>query len=426
MTWALSILLLGLYIYICVRSVRKGLLVLVASLPLYLVRLSIGPIPTTLLELMLVVIIAVWALGFLNEPRRESFLLLIHEHCWLAIGVLLLWIGALLGLTQSYDVAGSLNIIKTYLIEPVVLLVLFWSVGRSSENFRVSHVLVALAVPLGLVGAVATFQALTGLTIPSAWLYEGRATSIFPYPNAVSHLVAPLLTVLIAVFVSGKARLNHVQRQGMTVAMIFGALAVLFAQTEAAVAAILVSLFVVSFNYRLGPRRTIPFAIVVVALLFLIPSLRHTAIQKFTLQDWSGQTRTAQWQETWQYLSSSPAHFVLGAGPNNYPQAIAPYHTHDYLEIFQYPHNIVLNIWVETGLLGLAGFGLIAYEVLKVAWRHRRQHFVAPIFAGLLTMTIHGLVDVPYFKNDLSMLTWTLIALLLIAAHTERVWLVHD
>ena len=117
---------------------------------------------------------------------------------------------------------------------------------------------------------------------------------------------------------------------------------------------------------------------------------------------------------------------MLGAGPDSYPQAIAPYHTHDYLEIFQYPHNIVLNIWVETGLLGLAGFGLIAYEVLRVALRHRRQHFVIPIFAGLLTMTIHGLVDVPYFKNDLSMLTWTLIAMLLIAAHTERAWLVHD
>src|SRR3989338_7465257 len=118
MTWALSILLLLIYTYICVRSVRKGLLVLVAALPLYLVRLSVGPIPTGLLELMLVVVVAVWTLGFLNESRREAFLLLTREHRWLAVGTVLIWVGALLGLTQSYDTAASLNIIKTYLVEP--------------------------------------------------------------------------------------------------------------------------------------------------------------------------------------------------------------------------------------------------------------------------------------------------------------------
>ena len=37
--------------------------------------------------------------------------------------------------------------------------------------------------------------------------------------------------------------------------------------------------------------------------------------------------------------------------------------------------------------------------------------------AALSAILIHGLVDTPYFKNDLSIIFWVLIALLIIQTH---------
>ena len=84
-----------------------------------------------------------------------------------------------------------------------------------------------------------------------------------------------------------------------------------------------------------------------------------------------------------------------------------------------------MNIWVELGLLGLVAFGLLAWRIIRMAMReggHKAGpyglHDVIPFV--FFEMTIHGLVDVPYFKNDLALLTWILLAVFIADyAHTK-------
>lgn len=420
MTWAISILLLAIYGYLCSRTVRKGLLVFVGALPLYLVRLDIGPIPTNLLELMFVVLVLTWGLGFLQERRRDSLRKLVTDHKWVFIGIGLILLGSLLGLTQTSDVLGSLNIIKSYLIEPILLGAIIWSVSRSSENFKIREFLTALSIPVIALSIVAIFQFITGLTIPETWATEGRVTSLYPYPNALGHFIAPIITVIAVYFADGKSRMNRAQRWSLVSALILGTIAIILAQTEAAIGAILVSMFLVSLLYRRGIKYTMPIALGTIAVVLLVPMLRNPVIEKVTLQDWSGQTRIAQWKETAHFLTDNPVNFLLGAGPDNYPVAIEPFHTHTHLEIFQYPHNIVLNTWVEFGLLGLAGSALTGYGIWLVATRRSNRYHVIPFAAGLTEMVIHGVVDVPFLKNDLVMLGSVFVALLLIAAQREK------
>ncbi|MCA9389730.1 MAG: hypothetical protein KC585_03955, partial [Candidatus Magasanikbacteria bacterium] len=68
----------------------------------------------------------------------------------------------------------------------------------------------------------------------------------------------------------------------------------------------------------------------------------------------------------------------------------------------QYPHNIILNFWVETGLAGLLAFFWIVF-----AWLKKKEAMLLPLVALL----IHGLVDVPYFKNDLAIVFFLVLAL---------------
>jgi O-antigen ligase len=96
-------------------------------------------------------------------------------------------------------------------------------------------------------------------------------------------------------------------------------------------------------------------------------------------------------------------HMFFGAGLGAYPEIFRPYHLATSIEIFQYPHNIFLNFWSETGLLGVGAFIWICITWIRLAWKNPYHRlYLLPLCAIL----IHGLVDVPYFKNDLAFLFW--------------------
>jgi len=457
-----------MYCYICWRSVRNGLLVLLGALPLYLIRLEVLSIPTTLLELMVGVVFVFWVTRMLASrlviasgseatsisnaqdsslSRLLPFVAMTRAIARMPklnlvlLGTILIIIGAFLGLTQTADLASSLNAVKSFLIEPLLVAIMIWSVTRDEKKFQIKDWMFALAVPMSILSIYAIFQWLTGFGIPDAWFLERRVTSFFPYPNALGHFVAPIVTLLIVWFMQrGLRRLGA--RDILLLATIpFGLITLLLSQTEAAWIAIAATILIAGIVTNKNRKAWIAIGILGAIFAIAIPQARH----KLMLNDWSGQTRTAQWEETANFLSASQQNFFLGAGPNNYPNAIAPFHTHDYLEVFQQPHNIFLNAWVEYGILGLAGFLILASILVNtiMATPARRDALLRvrsskpqpvgtgrdlsassitskasiPLAAALLEMSIHGLVDVPYFKNDLSILTWALVALLLISSY---------
>ena len=130
-----------------------------------------------------------------------------------------------------------------------------------------------------------------------------------------------------------------------------------------------------------------------------------------TFNEWSGKVRLIIWRESWAMLKDHP---VFGAGFGAYPEVIKPYHRATVIEIFQFPHNILLNLWSETGLLGIMAFAWILWTWIRLSTHDARRtthSSLLPALAIVLAIVVHGLVDVPYFKNDLAMLFWILIAL---------------
>jgi O-antigen ligase len=110
-------------------------------------------------------------------------------------------------------------------------------------------------------------------------------------------------------------------------------------------------------------------------------------------------------------------HVLFGAGLSGFAQTIAPYWNPTHIDRFIYPHNIVLTFWSETGLLGLAAFAWIMFTGFTMSWRGRRSGVSdwRPVQFGILlalvAVVVHGLVDVPYFKNDLALEFWALMGL---------------
>src|SRR3989442_1193970 len=153
-------------------------------------------------------------------------------------------------------------------------------------------------------------------------------------------------------------------------------------------------------------------------LVALIPPVFHRISIEF--QNTSGTTffgragRLELWSATLQMLRG---HLLLGAGLSGFAERIGPFWNATHPERFIDPHNIVLNFWVETGVLGLVAFAWILATAFAVTWRgwHRAPTEWHPIELGILlalvALVVHGLVDVPYFKNDLSLQFWALVGL---------------
>ncbi|NQV88923.1 MAG: O-antigen ligase family protein [Parcubacteria group bacterium] len=391
---------------------RKGLLLLVALLPSYLLRGELFGIPTTLLELMVIVFVIIWVI-----KRRPKLKALVPERAHL-LPIALILMAATLSLFIAPDLSSAAGVWKAYFIEPILLfLIVRYELSRSS--ITADDLFKALGLTALVLSVVAIVQWITGAGIPIPWDIEKRVTSIFDYPNALGLFLGPVVIIAITqIRRPSSLSIRKLEKWFWLSVTLLSSIAILLAQSEAAIVAVLAT---VAVDGLLKRRTFYTTAVVIsVAILFvLISPWRGLVMDKLTLQDYSGGVRLTGWSETIDLLQDK---WLLGTGLSGYPAALAPYHQAKHLELFQYPHNIVLNFWTELGLLGLVAIMLLAWTVLSsfkhISFSLSNTRWVALL--ALMEILIHGLVDVPYFKNDLSILTWLLVAIALYAVHSTR------
>jgi len=371
-----------------------------ALLPTYLIRFSLFGIPTTMLECLFLMLFGWWVFEKKMGVVETLKIFASFKITWPIFAILL---AATINIFVSPNLASALGIWKAYFIEPFLFgLILFDVLKHTSPN----KLYLSLGASALFVSVFGLIQRLFNLPIPKPWDVEHRITSIYPYPNAVALFVAPIM--MLALFESTKKHTTkHWQRLFWVSVYLFGWMAIFLAQSEAAMASVLF----VTFLFFLSKKQTRIFAIiasVLVALvcLFFLPA-REAITQKIQFKDWSERVRISQWTETMELLKDHP---LFVAGLNGYPTALKPYHKATYLEIFQYPHNLFLNAWVELGLLGLFGL-LVLIGMMKWCVITTNPFYLSGSALALTQIGIHGLVDVPYFKNDLSMLTAILLIL---------------
>lgn len=301
-----------------------------------------------------------------------------------------------ISIVTSPDFVAALGIWKAYFIEPILLFFLFKH-EIQKEKLQPNNLCLALGVSALIVSVVGMTQWTTSTGIPAPWDIERRITSIFNYPNAVGLFLGPI--TIIGLLLS-----NGPQKHFWRITTLLSLITIFLAESEAALVAILGTLLVAGlWKHR---TRMATFGILVTGtILTILSPWKDFVIEKLTLQDHSGGVRLSQWNETFSMLKD---HWLLGAGLSGYPSVFETYHLATHLEIFQYPHNILLNFWVELGILGVIAVVLLTFK----AWQQRTHPATLIPLLALTHMLIHGLVDVPYFKNDLALMTWILLAII--------------
>jgi len=395
-------ILLGIFGVIAWQNFRLAVFIFLAVLPVYLLRLNFFEIPTTMLELMFGVITIFWIIELTKEKSNFSF-----SKPWL-VPFCLLIVAGVIGVAIAPDKLAALGILKAYLIEPIIFFFILYTTLKKSDDLEKSLMFLGLG---GLTAAgFAIFQHVTGQAIPIPWDIEGRVTGFFPYPNALGLYLGPIIILGFFAFWHSLKTEQYLRVGFWFLTLCLSVAAIIFSQTEAAWIAIPSALLIIGLFHQKTRWRVI-FLIIAATIIVLSSS---TIQQKIFLQDYSGNVRLKQWEESWNMLKNN---WLFGAGLSGYPIALEPYHTYKEIEIFQYPHNIILNIWTELGLLGL--FTAVWLKIVSLITFYRGQKryrsFNWLVFAAgatLIEMTIHGLVDVPFFKNDLALLTAAILVFL--------------
>src|SRR5437764_3225179 len=97
------------------RLARWALAVSAAAAPLYLVRWRIGPLPTTLLENLELITIALYAALLVRERRPLPF------RTPFDIPIALFVLAAIIGIIVAPDHRGALGIFRAYIAEPIAI-----------------------------------------------------------------------------------------------------------------------------------------------------------------------------------------------------------------------------------------------------------------------------------------------------------------
>jgi len=370
------------------------LIFLPLALPFYTVRFHIGSFPTTLLEITLLISLAWWIARIKNDGWQNSLQRIGKPLCTASV----LWlIAGIISIFVASDHIAALGLWRAYFLEPVLAFIMLADLTRKNEDARLLLRSLAFAtIVLALWAALQTY----GLeNIPAPWNAppEGiRATSLFPFPNALALFCVPTAILFFTLLINRKKQL--ISPALAVLAFAAGIAATFFAKSDGGLIALCAAIFVALFALRKTRWLSIALVIISCVAVLAIPQVKQTLSDQIMFREWSGKVRLVMWDETVAMLRTRP---ILGAGLGAFPAAIAPYHAATWMEIFQYPHNILLNLWSETGLLGLFAFGWIL-----LAWWRRGRLLALPIITAII---VHGIVDVPYFKNDLAVLFWILV-----------------
>jgi O-antigen ligase len=453
MIWLILVLALG-FAVLAWRRLDWALMLTIALLPSYLIRFKIGGLPSTWLEVMILVEALVWLVknwGNLFAALKHNWRAkrVAKPYPWSAEIIALLVI-SIIALAISHFAWSALGVWRAYFLEPLLFYLLVINViGRENALDKIVWPLSWSALA---VSAVAWYQKFVDLKfLNPVWSLEGRATSVFDYANAVGLYLAPIIMLLVGWLLAEEHR-SAIKNKAWRLIYVFAAIiaalaAIVFAKSVGALIGLAVALII--FGVLANKKTaviTVALALCVGLTVYLTPQFKLYVGDRLAFKNLSGEIRKLQWKETFIMLKQDGRWF-WGVGLDAYQAAVAPFHqpglffnrdrdpnfhyntvvsaeyrkTHwQPVEIYMYPHNILLNFWSELGLLGLLLFVWLFVKYwwlgLKL-WRRfsvktGERYIVLGLTTALIAIAVHGWVDVPYFKNDLAVLFWLFFAMM--------------
>ncbi len=477
---ALSWVWLALLVALIWRSPRTALALLPLSFPFWFVPKrvtgsAVFPLSEIILVAIALVIAAKGARSFQRiRWRRTALALLARIGPPTALGAVLLLVGMTFGVFVAVRPHEALRAWRWEIIEPLVYLLLAAATLRGPRWARLmlwafvgSGVIIAALATAQMLGLHLTFtpvgagQRLINYAPPATGPYRVTAMVYGSANSAGAWLERALpIALAIALFARGLARWERWLAGAVTLALLpalawtdsrgawLGAAAGLGLVIFVWVAPLAVRLwegFAASDTLIYRVWRW-PVLVAGVAILMIVVTIAWShwgrgLTQAFTAGHTdTGAVRLLLWQSALNMIRDHP---LLGVGPDqflyyydpaytNHPYLISHVNGHLTVAVFQpdlaHPHNLLLDLWLSAGLLGLVGYLLtLGAQVWRGVRLFRSDagqpwwRVVAIGIAGALLATVtHGMLDSAYFQPDLALAFWWGAAALAALSSSQR------
>jgi O-antigen ligase len=373
----------------------------------YILRGDFFGLPYTALELCLLAVLAAYVVEKLlshepfPDPRRMPYF-------W---PLALLLLAATISVVVAPDKRAAAGIWKAYFLEPELVAIVLWDVLRSPRHvgelvaaFFWSGIIVSVFEILAFIYAV-------GIHRPA--LVENPVVVLYFTANATGLFLGPLLAMAGALILFGDGS----ERFRGAFFAVFAFPAFILSFSRGAWLGLVVASLLLVWQHR---QRLVLGAVLAAGTVatLLVPPIRRRIAHQFNPSDPANSVvlRTHLWKATLK-MQANPRHAIFGTGLSGFKHDIQPYKDFaGYTENLIYPHNIFLNFWTETGLLGLVAFVWLAVAWTRNCWSRLRlpgpqRVYLIALAAASVTILVHGMLDVPFFKNDLAFLTLAMVGM---------------
>lgn len=412
--------------------------------PLYLVKFDLKGLPFNVLEIAIIGLF-VWQLIVWIRERKEfkvDKVFVSLSALFLAAGI----VGVLIvpntqiladGNTVFEAKKIALGILKGWLIVPYLYLLMLWySVKDQKDLFSSLYAYLFSILPLAL---WAFYQYVSGDFVTA----DARASGPFINANYLAMYMAPGVAALWVMIVRGVLFGFKPSRFviGMILAILY-TVTLLMTQSYAAIGAVVLALlvfFVYSWHLLKKYNKKFEFKVLKKIGAMLLVFAGIALVAAFALyvntEKWklftefkersSSSVRLQLYQVALEEVKRSP---ILGLGlgqfQSRYDLDSREILGHEPYELIMlHPHNTFLAFYLNLGLIGVLLFAFLAAKMLLSSWSEKtfdQKYFRLIGITMFVVMLLHGMVDTYFFKNDLAVLFWLMVALCLLPMSTAE------
>jgi len=386
--------------------------------PAYLLRFQVVGIPFTAAEIFIYLLFGLWILSLFQAHRQVDWDV---KTRWYWYVVFLILTGATLGALTAPDFLSlpsgeilnakraTLGVWKGWAMAPILYFAVLTQVLKTEADAE--KILRSLIYSATLVCLLAYFFGLFGAGIT----IDLRLRGFYESANYLALYIVPAVLINIYFLLRcGTAPPSHQDYIDLSTLVVL-LYSLFFTQSYAGVIGVFgaLGLYALYFLFK-NPkqRKKIGVSLLILTATFVVIIVSQLNTPKFRqFLDFKNRSSTTVRLEIYQTSYHLVKNNIFtGIGPGlfqaNY-QISAP----EVLERaplewnMPHSHNIFIGFWLNAGLIGL-----IAFLILIVLCH---TSFTFPLIA-LWGILVHGLFDMPFWKNDLAMIFWLIVASVLV------------
>jgi putative inorganic carbon (hco3(-)) transporter len=367
--------------------------------PAYILRLELFGFPTNVFEIVVLLV----AIVYLIRDPKLGVKKLLAAYRQISVPLAILAIGLIAGVAMSADPLASLGIVKGWFIVPLLIY------GLTVAEFRYSRQISDIVWPLVLstvpISLAAIYQLITGTGVTT----DGRVSVWFASPNYLALYLVPIILLGLGLF----SHANRRERFWIGLILLSAIIAVGLSFSYGGWMALIVSLVVLSIG--LWPAKSL-WSLLTAAVVSVGALLTQLNNPRFVqMLDLASRSSASVRLQVWATdLLMIKENWIAGIGLGQYSDRYLSFAERLFFPPIEtamlHGHNLFLQFAIELGAAGWAFLVILSIQVVHWA-RVGFNSWTPYLVAAAAAILAHGLVDTAYWKNDLSLLFWVVIAL---------------